>query len=95
MLTTKTKTRLVNALTRKTLADEMEAKMISAAPLSVKLKRAIEVAMANKAAAKSVIAAIETGGAQSISVDAKRRSVQMMAQAVAGNELIAAVAAAN
>lgn len=95
MLTTKTKTRLVNALTRKTLADEMEAKMISAAPLSTKLKRAIEVAMANKAAAKSVIAAIETGGAQSISVDAKRRSVQMMAQAVAGNELIAAVTAAN
>lgn len=95
MLTTKTKTRLVNALTRKTLADEMEAKMISAAPLSAKLKRAIEVAMANKAAAKSVIAAIETGGAQSISVDAKRRSVQMMARAVAGNELIAAVTAAN
>ena len=95
MLTVKTKTRLVNALTRKTLADEMEAKMITAAPLSVRLKRAIEVAMASKAAAKSVIDAIETGGAQSISVDAKSRSVEMMAQKVAGNELIATVTAAN
>ena len=95
MLTAKTKQRLTNALTRKSLADEMEAAMTSAAPLSTKLKRALEVAMASKSAAQSVISAIETAGAQPMSSAAKSRIIQMMAQKTAGQEVIAAAEASN
>jgi hypothetical protein len=95
MLTTSTKKRLTNALTRRLLADEMEAAIVSAAPLSVKLKRAIEVAMANKAAAESVITAIQTSNVQLLTVDARRRLIQMMAQTVAGQELITAIQSSN
>jgi hypothetical protein len=95
MLTTSTKKRLTNALTRQLLADEMEAALVSATPLSSKLKRAIEVAMANKAAAQSVIQAIETSNGQVLNLDAKRRIIQMMAQKTAGQELITAIESSN
>lgn len=95
MLSVKTKQRLTNALTRKSLADEMEAAIFAHAPLSDKLKRAIVVALASKSAGLSMIAAIETAGAQAMSLDAEHRSVQMMARKDAGLELIAAIEAAN
>jgi alpha-L-arabinofuranosidase len=95
MLTVKTKKRLINALTRKSLADELELALAAAAPLSSQLKRSIEVAMGNKAAALNFIAAVETAGAQSLSVDAKRRIVVAEAERAAGDEIIAQAEAAN
>jgi hypothetical protein len=67
MLTAKTKARLVSALTRKSLADEFEAKAASPAPLSAKLKAAILAMMCNRAASNEVVAALETGGNQVLS----------------------------
>lgn len=95
MLTVKTKKRLINALTRKKLADELEAALAAHAPLSAKLKRAIEVALANKKAALSLISAVETAGAQSLSLDAKRRIIQELASKTAGNEVISQAQSAN
>ena len=95
MLTVKTKKRLINALTRKTFADELETKLAASAPLSAKLKTAIISAMANKKAALSFIAAVETAGVQALTLDAQRRIVDAMAQKVAGNEVIAQATASN
>lgn len=95
MLTSKTKKRLTNALTRKALADELETALASARPLSVKLKRAIEVALASKKAATDLIKAVETAGAQALGLDTKRRIVQEMADKKAGNEIINKAETAN
>ena len=95
MLTSKTKKRLTNALTRKSLADELEAALASHAPLSAKLKRAIIVALANSKAGLELISAVETAGAQSLSLDTKRRIIAELASKEAGNEVIAAAQASN
>lgn len=89
MLSAKAKQRLKLALVSKSLADELDAKMDSAAPLSAKLKRALIVALGNKKAALSLISVVEAGGG-SLSLDAKRRIVAEMAQKAAGLEVIAA-----
>lgn len=62
-----TKARLVSALTRKSLADEFEAKATSPGAISSKLKAAITAMMGNKAAALEVINALENGGNQTLS----------------------------
>lgn len=95
MLTDKTKKRLTNALTRKGLADELEAALVSAKPLSAKLKRALEVALASKKAALDLIAAVETAGAQALKLDTKRRITQEMASKTAGQEVISKAEASN
>ena len=95
MLSAKTKKRLTNALTRKTLADELEAALAAHAPLSAKLKRAIVVALASNKAAADLIAAVETAGAQTLSLDTKRRIIAELASKDAGNEVIAAAQASN
>jgi hypothetical protein len=95
MLTSKTKRRLINALTRKKLADELEAALIASAPLSSKLKRAIEVALASKKAALDLIAAVETAGAQVLKLDTKRRIIQELSNKAAGNEVISQAEASN
>ena len=92
MLSKKTKQRLVLAMTRKSLADELEAKMDSAAPLSAKLKRAIEVALASKKAAQDLIAVVEAGSG-SLKKDTQARIIQEMAQKAAGQEVIASAQA--
>jgi hypothetical protein len=89
-LSAKTKLRLKNALTRASLADEMEAAMDSPAPLSAKLKRAIVVALAGKAAGQEVVDAIENGPI-SLSEKTKARIRLAMASKAAGNEVIAAI----
>ena len=95
MLTLKTKRRLTNALTRKTLADELEAALASAKPLSAKLKNAIKVALASKKAADDLIKAVETAGAQSLGMDTKRRIIVELSSKEAGQEIISAAEAAN
>lgn len=95
MLTVKTKRRLTNALTRKKLADELEAALVASAPLSAKLKRALVVALANKKAALDLIAAVETAGSQSLQLDTKRRIIQELSSKTAGNEVIAQAQASN
>jgi hypothetical protein len=66
-LTKDTKARLVSALTRKSLADEFEAKTVTPGACSAKLKAAIKAMMCNKAASDEVIAALETAGNQTLS----------------------------
>lgn len=87
MLSAKTKKRLINALLKKSLADEMESKLSSPGAISKGLKRAIEVALANKKAALDLIAALESGPA-SLKLDTKRRIIQEMANKSAGEEII-------
>lgn len=95
MLTAKTKKRLINALTRKSLADELEAALASAAPLSAKLKNAIKIALASKKAANDLIDAVETAGAQPLDLDTKRRIIAELASKAAGDEVIAQAEASN
>lgn len=95
MLTSKTKTRLTNALTRKSLADELETALASARPLSAKLKNAIKVALANSKAAQDLIDAVETAGAQTLDLDTKRRIIAELANKTAGDEIIAKAQASN
>lgn len=95
MLSAKTKKRLTNALTRKSLADELEAALASAAPLSAKLKNAIKIALASKKAANDLIDAVETAGAQSLDLDTKRRIITELASKAAGDEVIAQAEASN
>lgn len=95
MLSTKAKKRLINMLTRKSWADELEAAIFANASLSAKLKRAIEVSLANKKAAFDFIDAVEANGAQGLDLDTKRRVILEMAHKELGLELIAAVEAAN
>ena len=95
MLTVKTKKRLINALTRKSFADEVEAALVASAPLSAKTQRAIIVAMGNKARALELIAAIQTAGAQPLSQVAQHRIIDMMARKDAGQEIIAQATASN
>jgi hypothetical protein len=87
MLTKKTKQRLTNALTRKTLADEFEAKLTTPGALSSKLKRAIEVAFASKAAALDIIAKLQSGPG-ALKKDTKARILAEMAEKKAANEVI-------
>jgi len=95
MLSIKTKKRLVLALTREKLADELEATLSANAPLSKKLKRAIIVALASKKAGLDLINALEADGAQALSLDTKRRIIAELANKVAGKELIDAAESAN
>lgn len=95
MLSSKTKKRLINALTRKKWADELESALAAHAPLSAALKRAIEVALASKKAAQDLIVAVETAGAQSIKLDTKRRITQELASKSAGQEVISQAQSAN
>jgi hypothetical protein len=95
MFTKDTKARLVSALTRKKLADEFEALAASPAACSAKLKAAIRAMMANKAAADEVVAALETGGMQSLSgpkhPNAARRLRDAMCRKSAADEIDAAI----
>jgi hypothetical protein len=91
MFTEKTKKRLIAALTRKSLADEFEARAASPAPITQKLKAAIIAMMANKKAAKEVIDALETPGNQQLSgpqhPNAKRRLELALASKQAADEI--------
>lgn len=95
MLSAKTKVRLTNALTRKSLADELEAALVSATPLSSKLRNAIKIALASKKAATDLIDAVESAGSQSLDMDTKRRIIVELASKEAGNELIAKAESVN
>lgn len=88
MLTVKTKKRLINALTRKSFADEFEAALTTPAPLSAKLKRAIVVAVCNKKAALDIISKLESGPG-ALNTDSKRRLLSEMAEKKSANEVIA------
>jgi hypothetical protein len=66
MFTKETKARLIAALTRKSLADEFEAKAATPGTISKKLKDAILAMMGNKKAAAEVVAALETAGNQEL-----------------------------
>lgn len=90
MLSAKAKVRLKNALTRKSLADSMEAAINSDAPLSDKVKKALIIALASKAAGEDAAAAIDapTG---SMSAKTKARIRLAMASKQYGDELIAAI----
>jgi hypothetical protein len=91
MFTKDTKARLVSALTRKSLADEFEAKASSPGAISAKLKASILAMMCNKAAANEVIAALQTGGNQVLSgphsPNALRRLVDAMCRKSAAAEI--------
>ncbi len=91
MFTKETKARLISALTRKSLADEFEAKAASPAPLSARLKAAILAMMGNKRAANEVIAALETAGNQTLSgpqhPNAKRRLELALTRKKAADEI--------
>lgn len=67
MLSKDTKARLKSALTRKSLADEFEARALSPAPCSAKLKAAVRAMICHKKAADEIIAALETVGNQTLS----------------------------
>jgi len=71
MLSVKTKRRLSQMLTRKKLADEFEALLAAPAAPSKALKAAILSAMANKAAADEINAALAAGGVQALSGNPK------------------------
>lgn len=94
-LTAKTKARLVSALTRKSLANEFEAKMDAPGAISAKLKAAIIAMMCNKAAALEVINALQTGGDQALSgpthPNAKRRLVNALCRKSAADEIDAVI----
>lgn len=93
--TKKTKARLVSALTRKSLADEFEARAASPAACSAKLKAAIIAMMANKKAALEVIVALETAGNQVLSgpshPNAARRLVDALCSKSAASEIDAQI----
>lgn len=94
-LTAKTKARLVSALTRKSLANEFEAKMDAPGAISAKLKAAIIAMMCNKAAALEVISALETGGNQALSgprsPNAARRLRNALCRKSAADEIDAVI----
>lgn len=89
-----TQIRLVVALASKTAAADLQAAVTARAALSVKSQKVLAVALTSqlnsKAKAKSavdeIVAAIVSGA--DLSVGAKRRILEMMAGATAGNDLI-------
>jgi hypothetical protein len=90
MLSAQAKVRLKNALTRSTLANEMDAAMAADAPLSDKLKRALVVALTSKAAADQVAVAVDAP-LGTLSAATKARIRLAMASKKYGDELIALI----
>ena len=92
MLTTKTYARLKSMLTRKVLADEFQALLVTPAVPSAKLQRAIVVALANKAAANEIINLLTVGGPVVLSgpaePNAHRRLIDAICSKVAAAEIV-------
>ena len=100
MLSPKTYAHLKAMLTRATLADEFQALLSAPGVPSAKLQAAILAAMANKAAANEVIAALQTAGLQALSgnpveghrsPNAARRLVDALANLAAEQEIVSSL----
>jgi hypothetical protein len=92
-LSTKTYSRLKQALTRKVLANEFQTLLGTPDVPSAKLQAAIIAAVANKAAGKEIIAALQSGSLTPLSgpknPNAARRWLDALASKAAYSEIAA------